>query len=298
MKTARWLVPGLVSQYDPQVKIGILFVLGAIIGGVLYTLVRFLKRHGDEPLSTRHAVRLLGFWAIVELVLFPNLQEDFNYYHRWKVITHNFPLSEWYEIRAYNIDYAPLFAYLEWLEGSLLALFFPDDLKLSSMHRESNGFRVAMGVMNVVVHSSYWFALLKLFRTLQARMKKRVTVNLFSFCFISSNLLFVDGARNQANQLILALTVVSMAYILEQRYLMSAFWYCLALNSKQLTLYYSLAYFLYLLIVYGLTPSFNFKNLVKLGSLVIVFHTLLYLPFVSSFHSMLLLLSGSQQNAF
>ena len=51
MKTARWLVPGLVSQYDPQVKIGILFVLGAIIGGVLYTLVRFLKRHGDEPLS-------------------------------------------------------------------------------------------------------------------------------------------------------------------------------------------------------------------------------------------------------
>ena len=63
---------------------------------------------------------------------------------------------------------------------------------------------------------------------------------------------------------------------------MSALCYCVALNSKHLVAYYSLAYFLYLLIVYGLTPSFNFKNLFKLGSIVILFHALLYLPFMGS----------------
>ena len=149
-----------------------------------------------------------------------------------------------------------------------------------------------MAVVNMVVNSSLWFALLKLFRTLQAvgqKEKKRVlvTVNLFAFCFLNPNLLFIDGARNQSNSMTLALTILSMAYILQHRYLLSAFWYCVALNTKQLAVYYSLAYFLYLLIVYGLTPSFNFKNLFKLASLVIGFHALLYLPFVSSFDKML-----------
>ena len=124
------------------------------------------QEHGDEELTTRYAVKLLVFWALLNLLLLPNVYGDFNFHHEWKIITTNFPLSRWYKDRAYQLDYPPLFAYLEWLQGSLLAVFFPDDLKPDSLHRESVGFRVAMGVLNVIVNSSFWFALLRTVRKL------------------------------------------------------------------------------------------------------------------------------------
>ena len=113
--------------------------------------------------------------------------------------------------------------------------------------------------------------------------------------FVSFTQVFSDGARNHPNQLILAFVILSMAYVIEHQYLMSAFCYRVALNSKQIAVYYSLAYFL---IVYGLTPSFNSKNLLKLGSLVIMFHFLLYLSFVSSIDKMLYSMSGGFDKSF
>ena len=150
----------------------------------------------------------------------------------------------------------------------------------------------------MVVNSSLWFALLRLFKTIETvYMKKRVTMSVFAFCFISANLTLMDAAQSQSNGLVFAITILSFCYMIERRYLMSAFWYCFVLSTKQITAYYSLAYFIYLLIVYGFTPSFNFTNLFKLGSLVIVFHAIVYLPFVGNLESVYHQLTGGSANA-
>lgn len=169
-------------------------------------------------------------------------------------------------------------------------------MKFDSLTKESVGFRFGVGILNLVVGSSFWFALLRLFHTTERVFRKeRVTVSTFAFCFINSSLLFADGARSQQNQFILALIVLSFSYMIEQQYLMGVFWFCVALNSSHVGVYYSLGYFLYLVIVYGFTPSFRFKNLFKLCSLVIVFHAILYLPFVNQLKPMFSLKTGPKQ---
>ena len=82
--------------------------------------------------------------------------------------------------------------------------------------------------------------------------------------------------------------------MLEQRYLMSAFWFCVAVNVKQITVYYSLAYFFFLLMAYCFTPSFNLKNFLKLGSLVITNIAVVYLPFYKSFDRVYYYLTGGE----
>ena len=213
VKVAYYLA-GVQIHFDLLVTVGSLLLMGVSIGGVVYGLIMFIQRHGSEPLTTRHAMKLLIFWVILEFLLMPNIYLDFFYHHQWKIVTHNFPMSSCYDERPYKLDYPPLFAFLEYLESSLLAIFFPEDMKPTSLNRESDGFRVAMGMLNMLVNSSYWFALLKLFKTLEQSQKK-VTVNAFVFCFMSSSLLFVDGARNQPNQFVLAFILLSFAYILE-----------------------------------------------------------------------------------
>ena len=99
-------------QNESWMTMAVLFLVAITLGATLHTLWRFLKQHGEKSLTTRHAVKLLGFWVILEVILMPNIHHDFFYHHRWKIITHINSLSEWYDARPYQLDYPPLFAYL------------------------------------------------------------------------------------------------------------------------------------------------------------------------------------------
>ena len=92
----------------------------------------------------------------------------------------------------------------------------------------------------------------------------------------------------------MSIIILSVNYMLERRYLLSAFWFCVAVNVKQITVYYSLAYFFFLLMVYCFTPSFNLKNFLKLGSIVIATLALVYLPFYKSIDRVYYFLTGGE----
>lgn len=72
--------------------------------------------------------------------------------------------------------------------------FFWMLIKLDSRFHSSVGFKFVMALLTTGINSSFWFALLRLFRTIETiHNNQRVKVNVFAFCFISSSLIFVDG---------------------------------------------------------------------------------------------------------
>ena len=95
---------------DRYVMIAVLAGIGSAIGGALFATACFIKRHWDQPLTNRRAIILLTFWAILNLILDSNKSPSFHFHHQIKLITHNYPLSKWYDLKSFNLP--PLFAFL------------------------------------------------------------------------------------------------------------------------------------------------------------------------------------------
>ena len=152
--------------YSKMIALLGILLATALASAPFFTLYRYVKSHWGQPLETKHAVHLLGFWSLIHMILMTHFHPDFYYHHQWKIISFTKPLNQWYQYSCYRPDYPPLWMYIEMIEAYFLNLFFPRDLLSSSLIVESAGFRFAAGLLNIALNSTYWFALLKLFRTI------------------------------------------------------------------------------------------------------------------------------------
>jgi alpha-1,3-glucosyltransferase len=64
---------------------------------------------------------------------------------------------------------------------------------------------------------------------------------------LNPTLLIIDHGHFQYNAVMLGLTLWSIHFILEHRFVWASIFYCLAIGYKHMALYYSLAYFFFLL---------------------------------------------------
>lgn len=83
---------------------------GTFSVSICFILVKYVNKHKDEPLTSKHILRLALIWVVFKLLLIPINVFDFFFHHQWKMIMYNLPYDQIYDKRCFGFDYPPLFA--------------------------------------------------------------------------------------------------------------------------------------------------------------------------------------------
>lgn len=79
---------------------------------------------------------------------------------------------------------------------------------------------------------------------LLAKQYSKFTVNIFILVFLfKPDVILIDHGHFQYNSLILGLILLSFYCILNKKYYLACLMYTIAIHSKQMAVYYSLAFF-------------------------------------------------------
>ena len=79
--------------YDRTVVLLGIAIATTLTGVPLFLLYKYVKSHWGKPLETKHAVHLLGFWALIQAVFMNHFHADFYYHHQWKITTMTQPVT-------------------------------------------------------------------------------------------------------------------------------------------------------------------------------------------------------------
>ena len=152
----------------------------------------------------------------------------------------------------------------------------------------SFSFYTLMRLTVIVTDIFYFFTLVALFkyaRSLSKSLDMRDFYNMkfFGLWLFDGALLAIDNSSFQYNSMIFALILWTTLFILQKRYLLGAFIYCVAVLTKQISIYYSAAYVGYLLIHYVLVgKQIYWLRLIKLACIVIGSICVVFLPFMGN----------------
>ena len=272
---------GAKSGYNPTLLVWTAALVIPVISFFTTVLLCYFKKDRHEELTRGHIFVCLVLWVIAKILLIPSQTFDVAFHHVWKVTASSQPISALYETKCFALDYPPLFAYFEKFWGSILSWFAHPDFTLSRVFNESLSFLVLMRLTVIATDFVYFFSLLALFRFAQnyrpsnTLSSHRVAYNVgtFGFCLFDGALLAIDNGSFQYNSIIFALIIWSIIFLLSKRELLAAFLYCVAVLTKQITIYYSVAYLGYFLFNYVLSftkSSFriHWLRLLKLGVIV------------------------------
>ena len=185
-------------------------------------------------------------------------------------------------------------------------------MRFENLFKESNLFFILIRLSVMITDVFYFWAVLSLMRTIsainRAQAKKQensntlsINVLIFAVSLFDTGLLAIDNANCQYNSFLFGITLFSINFMLQKRYLLGAFIYCVVVLTKHITLYYGFGYFAFLLLNYCFTFSksgfqINLLNTVKLGSIVLSTFVAVLYPFRLQFGRMLFLLGGGNNN--
>lgn len=232
---------------------------------------------------------------------------DFEAQRHWMEVTLNLPIGDWYRITADNnlqywgLDYPPLTAYVSWAFGVLAQNFYPNLVLLhkSKGHEQPGGkffMRFTVLIADIFVLTP---AILYSLRSLaQYRLKspqkspqmtaiadkrkdKFSSILLFLLCLIGPSNILIDHGHFQYNGVCIGLALLGSTSILENRDVIGSVFFCLALNFKQMALYYAPVFFFALLrkCLDKTTWQQSVIHLAKIGSTVILTFAALWWPF-------------------
>lgn len=219
---------------------------------------------------------------------------DYEAQRHWMEITYHLPsLGDWYfyDLTYWGLDYPPLTAYVSWVCG--LASHYivgPETVALE----ESRGIedpthkafmRATVLVLDMLVFgTAVWFT---------AYRNDRKSLWTCFFTLVQPAIILIDHGHFQYNTVALGLAIAAFGYISRQGYdvlnqtttftycILGGFFFCLALNFKQMTLYYAPTVFFYLLgrcMAKG--PGQFLTRILPLGMIVVFTFYILWEPFV------------------
>jgi alpha-1,3-glucosyltransferase len=202
---------------------------------------------------------------------------DFEAQRHWMEVTRNVHVENWYsnttdnDLEYWGLDYPPLTAYHSYLMGSVAEKVNASFVEIkTSRGIESLQVKLFMRVTALVSDVVFFFP--------------PVLANpLASVILFFPGLMLIDHGHFQYNAVSLGLTLLAINSLKSKRELTGAFFFSLALNYKQMSLYHALPFFFYLL-----GNSFKkgfFKGSVKvfkIGFVVVATFGLLWLPWLKS----------------
>ncbi|EDV91718.1 probable dolichyl pyrophosphate Glc1Man9GlcNAc2 alpha-1,3-glucosyltransferase [Drosophila grimshawi] len=213
------------------------------------------------------------FWQLVtissalKVLLIPAYYStDFEVHRNWLAITHSLPLDHWYldETSEWTLDYPPFFAYFEWLLSQWAKYVDPQMLIVQNLNYASTRTvhfqRISVIVMDVIYVLGVRCSLSAM--GVVHATQKHIAGSMF--LLLNVGLIFVDHIHFQYNGFLFGLLLLSIAALMRQRYLWSAFAFAVLLNFKHIFLYMAPAFAVYLLKFYCLEKQNFVQSMLKL----------------------------------
>lgn len=196
---------------------------------------------------------------------------DFEAQRHWLEVTTALPIGEWYhnttnnDLQYWGLDYPPLTAYVSWACGVVANAVYPPMVELhTSRGNESELCRLVMRMSVLVLEVLLYFPAVWIFvgrvapqhtdtgvrgQDISARSQHlwahRVYLTLL--ILLQPALVLIDHGHFQYNNVALAFTLWAIVALDAGHDVLASIAFCLALNFKQMTLYYSPAFFFFIL---------------------------------------------------
>ncbi|XP_042475186.1 probable dolichyl pyrophosphate Man9GlcNAc2 alpha-1,3-glucosyltransferase [Macadamia integrifolia] len=184
---------------------------------------------------------------------------DYEAQRHWMEITLNTATREWYrnsttnDLHYWGLDYPPLTAYQSYIHALFLNYFHPDSVALFT----SRGHESPLGklLMRWTVLSSdaliffpaVLFFIMAYYTGRRHSGHKEDMAWHLAVILVSPCLILIDHGHFQYNCISLGFTVGAVAAIFSENNLVACFLFSLALNHKQMSLYFAPAFFSHLL---------------------------------------------------
>ncbi|KAH8420240.1 hypothetical protein KR009_007950 [Drosophila setifemur] len=225
---------------------------------------------------------LVGISTGLKILLIPAYHStDFEVHRNWLAITHSLPMEEWYvdETSEWTLDYPPFFAYFEWLMSQVARFVDPQMLEVGNLNYESKATVYFQRCSVILADLVYVLGVRSCLSALGLARDSQQHFTGSMALLLNVGLLFVDHIHFQYNGLLFGILLLSIAALVRQRFLWSAFAFAVLLNFKHIFLYLAPAFGVYLLRFYCLEQA-------TIGSQIGAFLKLLLAglsPFVASF---------------
>lgn len=261
---------------------------------------------------------LVGYWDYSGYNK-PPMFGDFEAQRHWMEITINLNIGDWYrhinqsklnDLRYWGLDYPPLTAYVSYLFGYIAKYVYPDLVQLSSSkgHESITGklfMRLSVIICDCIVFLPSIFLLVVMTatslsslnsqKTSKTETKKDIGIleNSSLYTFLTTlilasvpSLLLIDHGHFQYNGVCIGLTLLAVVCISRDMDVIGSILFCLALNFKQMALYYSPVFFFALLYKCNQKSNILLKSfhLLKIGMSVIITFAILWSPFCMYHH--------------
>eukprot|EP00735_Rhodelphis_limneticus_P006348 TRINITY_DN18745_c0_g1::TRINITY_DN18745_c0_g1_i1::g.15248::m.15248 TRINITY_DN18745_c0_g1::TRINITY_DN18745_c0_g1_i1::g.15248 ORF type:complete len:536 (-),score=69.23,sp/Q9BVK2/ALG8_HUMAN/45.65/7e-137,Alg6_Alg8/PF03155.10/9.2e-127 TRINITY_DN18745_c0_g1_i1:163-1737(-) len=210
----------------------------------------------DVPHSpSAFAAAIVFFIATsLKLVLIPAYRStDFEVHRNWLAITHSLPADQWYtdETSIWTLDYPPFFALFEHLLSQIAVYFDPAMLEVSNLEYASTATILFQRLSVIVLDVLLLFAIRRLANNVSTYLWPESSVTVMTtLAFLNPALLLVDHVHFQYNGFLFAWFLLSLAFIIEGRFISGAVTFAVLLNLKHIFLYCAPAYFFYIFPAY------------------------------------------------
>eukprot|EP00668_Euglena_longa_P014795 GGOE01018821.1.p1 GENE.GGOE01018821.1~~GGOE01018821.1.p1 ORF type:complete len:510 (-),score=135.54 GGOE01018821.1:321-1850(-) len=224
----------------------------------------------------------------------PPMYGDYEAQRHWMELTTALPVKDWYtnttdnDLQYWGLDYPPLTAYHSWLCGIVGHYFIPEAFALhASRGFESVESKIFMRgtvlVADVLVYIPACFlGAHVLLRCRHGGVYSLQEVGLTLLLSLHPALLLIDHGHFQYNGVSLGLALLAVAAVATHRPLIASALFSAALNYKQMLLYYSPAFFCFLLAnsLRGRSLCGGIGRVALIGSVVLGTFALLWAPWL------------------
>uniref|UniRef100_A0ACD5XFH2 Uncharacterized protein n=1 Tax=Avena sativa TaxID=4498 RepID=A0ACD5XFH2_AVESA len=229
---------------------------------------------------------------------------DYEAQRHWMELILHLPSSEWYrntsanDLAYWGLDYPPLSAYQSWIHARLINASLPDAVALqSSRGFESHESKLLMrwtvlsSDLMVFFPAALWFVWTYMKDGVGGGGKRRDGwMWLLALVLINPCLVLIDHGHFQYNCISLGLTLGAIAGVLSRNELVAAALFTLAINHKQMSMYFAPAFFGHLL---GkcMKRKYPIVEIMKLGSVVLGTFALVWWPYLHSYEASIQVIS-------
>lgn len=224
----------------------------------------------------------------------PPMYGDYEAQRHWMEITVNLPVDEWYinstrnNLTYWGLDYPPLTAYHMYLNGKIAKLINPSWVQLNtSAGIESYDHKLFMRSTVLVSDLVILYpALLVLYLFGETKLSidpAAIVLNLFL-----PALIIIDHGHFQYNCVSLGLCLLAIFFLQSNRLVACTVAFCFALNYKQISLYYAIPFFVFMLAKISTRSGvlMKLRLFTFLSLAVVATFTLCWSPFIGNMSSM------------
>lgn len=211
---------------------------------------------------------------------------DYEAQRHWMELTLHLPMGDWYwyDLEYWGLDYPPLTAYVSWVCGYFSHLLVgPESVALEASrgyedptHKAYMRFTVL--ILDVVTYMSVVWVVAKKYND------RKKSMWLLILALAQPALILMDHGHFQYNTVSLGFALWGFYFCTKSNdfrdCIIGSVFFCLALNFKQMTLYYAPAIFAYLLGRCFAEPKLLLQRFGSLGVTVVSVFVLLWWPFI------------------